>query len=86
MILIITAFIIGFIMDFIWALCVDAVTTKRPLLAANMSVLLYICTIISTVLIIEKYFIAVIAYGTGGWFGTYFLVKLKGKNANPKLH
>lgn len=68
------AFICGFAMDLVWALCVDAVTQRRPLTAANMSILLYLCSVVSTVLIIEKCFIAVAAYVLGGWIGTYLAV------------
>jgi hypothetical protein len=68
------AFLCGFLMDIVWTLCVDAVTCKRPLLAANFSALLYLCTIVSTVLIVEKCFTAVAAYIIGGWLGTYLVV------------
>jgi hypothetical protein len=69
------AFLCGFLMDIVWTLCVDAVTWKKPLAAANFSALLYLCTIVSTVLIVEKCFIAVVAYIVGGWLGTYIVVK-----------
>jgi len=65
------AFLCGFVMDFVWTMCVDAVTCKRPVAAANMSAVLYLCTIVSTVLIVEKCFAAVAAYVVGGWIGTY---------------
>ncbi len=68
------AFLCGFLMDIVWTLCVDAVTSKKPLTAANFSALLYLCTIVSTVLIVEKCFTAVIAYIIGGWIGTYVVV------------
>ncbi len=73
------AFLCGFIMDIVWTLCVDAVTCKRPLTAANFSALLYVCTIVSTVLIVEKCFAAVAAYVVGGWLGTYLVVKRRRK-------
>lgn len=69
------AFLCGFLMDIVWTLCVDAVTCKKPLTAANFSALLYLCTIVSTVLIVEKCFAAVVAYIIGGWIGTYVVVK-----------
>jgi len=72
------AFICGFLMDLVWTLCVNAVTQRRPLLAANMSALLYLCTIVSTVLIVEKCFTAVAAYILGGWLGTYLVVARRG--------
>ena len=69
------AFLCGFLMDVIWTLCVNAVTGKKPLTAANYSALLYLCTIVSTVLIVEKCFTAVAAYIIGGWLGTYVVVQ-----------
>jgi len=68
------AFVAGFAMDLVWTLCVDAVTRRQPLLAANMSAILYLCTIVSTVLVVEKCFTAVAAYILGGWLGTYTIV------------
>jgi len=65
----------GFAMDLVWASCVGAVTQRRPLAAANLSAALYLCTIVSTVLIVEKCFVAVAAYILGGWLGTYVVVK-----------
>jgi len=75
------AFICGFIMDLIWAMCIAAVTQRRPITAANLSALLYLCTIVSTVLIVEKCFMAVAAYIIGGWLGTYLVVRHRGKGA-----
>ncbi len=72
------AFLCGFLMDVIWTLCVNAVTGKKPLTAANYSALLYLCTIVSTVLIVEKCFTAVAAYIIGGWLGTYLVVARRG--------
>ena len=75
MALIVLAFACGFLMDVLWTLCVAAVTNKKPIIAANTSVALYICTLVSTVLIVEKCFIAVAAYMVGGWIGTYIVVR-----------
>lgn len=75
LIVVIFAFLCGFLMDIVWTLCVDAVTCRKPLTAANFSALLYLCTIVSTVLIVEKCFAAVVAYIIGGWIGTYVVVK-----------
>jgi hypothetical protein len=72
--LIALAFLCGFLMDLVWTLCIDAVTRKKPVSAANYSAALYLCTIVSTVLIVEKCFIAVVAYIIGGWIGTYIIV------------
>jgi hypothetical protein len=73
------AFVAGFAMDLVWTLCVDAVTRCRPLVAANLSAVLYLCTIVSTVLIVEKCFTAVAAYILGGWLGTYTVVTRRRK-------
>lgn len=62
-------------MDLVWATCVAAVATKRSVTAANMSVLLYICTFLSTILIVDKNIPACVAYAIGSWLGTYFIVK-----------
>jgi hypothetical protein len=75
MLILLLAFISGFAMDIVWTVCVDAVTQRQPLKAANFSAAMYICTIISTVLIVEKCFIAVAAYIVGGWLGTYMIVR-----------
>jgi hypothetical protein len=69
------AFICGFFMDVLWTLCVAAVTAKKPATAAHFSVALYICTFVSTILIVEKCFAAVAAYVVGGWLGTYITVR-----------
>lgn len=75
------AFVCGFVMDLIWAMCIAAVTQRRPITAANLSALLYLCTIVSTVLIVEKCFTAVAAYIIGGWLGTYLVVKHRSNGA-----
>jgi ABC-type proline/glycine betaine transport system permease subunit len=72
-------------MDVVWTSCVNAVTSRRPLTAANYSALLYFCTIVSTVLIVEKCFAAVAAYIAGGWLGTYIVVSYRGQRpSNPR--
>lgn len=78
MLILLLAFAFGFTMDIVWTLCVDAVTQRQPVKAANFSAALYLCTIVSTVLIVEKCFIAVAAYIIGGWLGTYIVVKRRG--------
>jgi len=74
LIVVVLAFVCGFLMDALWSLCISAVTCKRPLMAANLSAALYVCTIVSTVLIVERCFTAVAAYVIGGWLGTYLVV------------
>jgi hypothetical protein len=79
------AFLCGFLMDIVWTLCVNAVTGRKPLTAANFSALLYLCTIVSTVLIVEKCFLAVATYIIGGWLGTYLVVSYRGhRPSNPR--
>ena len=74
LLVIILAFACGFAMDLVWTLCINAVTQRRPVMAANLSAILYLCTVVSTVLIVEKCVIAVVAYIVGGWVGTYVVV------------
>jgi hypothetical protein len=69
------AFAAGFVVDIVWALWACAVQYRQPCRAANMSVLIYICSVVSTLLIVEKQFLAVFAYLVGGWLGTYLIVK-----------
>ena len=69
------AFCCGFAMDLVWSLGVVAVTKRQPMRAAHLSALMYLCTIVSTVLIVEKCVAAVVAYIVGGWIGTYLVVK-----------
>lgn len=79
------AFACGFAMDLVWTLAVEAVTQRRPMAAANLSAVLYLCTIVSTVLIVEKCFVAVAAYILGGWIGTYIVVAWRGDSgSNPR--
>jgi hypothetical protein len=40
-----------------------------------LAVVLYVCTLFSTVLIVERCVPAVIAYGLGNWAGTYIGVR-----------
>jgi len=71
------AFVCGFALDCVWTRCVDSVQTRWPLSAANMSVLIYLCALVSTVLIVEKAVLACAACALGGWLGTYVAVKRK---------
>jgi hypothetical protein len=74
-IVIAAAFVCGLIYDYVWTRCVDCVQGRRASLAANLGVLLYVCTLLSTVLIVEKCVWAVAAYGVGNWIGVYLAVK-----------
>ena len=79
------AFACGFAMDWVWTCCVNAVMQRRPMAAANLSAVLYLCTIVSTVLIVETCFLAVAAYILGGWIGTYVVVAKRGHSgSNPR--
>jgi len=73
--LIVIAFVCGLLFDILWVACVDAVREKRPLKAANLSVMLYGLTLLATVLVVQQEVAAVVAYGAGNWIGTYFAVK-----------
>ena len=75
MLIIVAAFCTGFALDFFWAWYVGAIQSKKPLLAANLSALLYLCSAVSTILIVAKCIPAVSAYIVGGWIGTYVVVK-----------
>jgi uncharacterized protein YebE (UPF0316 family) len=69
------ALLAGAVLDFTWAMCVESVQRQRAALAANLAVVLYVCTLFSTVLIVGEHVPAVIAYGLGNWIGTYIAVK-----------
>ena len=71
------AFLCGVVLDFVWTKCVDSVQARKPLLAANLSVLIYVCGLVSTVLIVERAVLACTAYAIGGWVGTYLAVNDK---------
>jgi hypothetical protein len=73
--IILLAFISGFLLDVAWAKTVAAVSRQQPFTAANMSVLLYLLTVVSTVLIVEQQFLACAAYMAGNWTGTFSTVK-----------
>lgn len=69
------AFVSGLALDLVWTHCVSDVQAKRPISAANMSVLIYACTLISTVLVIHQDISACAAYAAGSWIGTYLAVR-----------
>ena len=70
------AFCCGFLMDVVW----NRLRQRRDLQEApdgrQLQRLLYLCTVVSTVLIVEKCIAAVAAYIVGGWLGTYLVVAL----------
>jgi len=71
----ILAFISGVLYDAVWTLCVHAVAKHRPFMAANMSVLIFGCTALSTVLIIDSKWVPLVAFVLGSWLGTFATVK-----------
>jgi DNA-directed RNA polymerase subunit N (RpoN/RPB10) len=73
----VAAFLCGFVYDFFWTKTVECVQHKREFAAANLGIILYCCTLMSTVLVVEKCVLAVIAFGIGNWFGVYLAVKRK---------
>ena len=75
MILILIAFICGFIMDVTWARCVSAVANRHPMMAANFSVAIYVCSLVSTIFIVEQNIYAIVSFVLGNWIGTYITVK-----------
>jgi hypothetical protein len=75
--LILIAFLCGLSLDLVWTRCVTDVQAKRSISAANMSVLIYLCTLVSTVLIVDKAVTACIGYAVGSWVGTYIAVRRK---------
>lgn len=75
MILAAIAFIAGFLLDILWVLCIASVQKREALRAANIGAMLYACSVLSTVLIVEQYFMACAAYAVGGWLGTYIGIK-----------
>jgi hypothetical protein len=77
MLRILLAFLCGLFLDLGWTRCVNDVQSNRPIGAANMSVLIYVCTLVSTMLIVDRAVIACIAYALGGWLGTYIAVTRK---------
>ncbi len=71
------AFLAGMALDFVWALCVEAVQKRRATTAANLALIYYALMVVSTLLIVAKCVPAVVAYGLGNWVGTYLAVKWK---------
>jgi len=65
----------GFLYDYVWSRTVECVQHKQAAAAANLGIVLYCCTLLSTVLVVEKCVWAVVAFGVGNWFGIYFAVR-----------
>lgn len=83
MTMIIIGFIIGLLTDWIWTRCIKNVSAHNPFWAANWSVGIYMCGIVSTMLIVEKDIGGILAYLVGGYVGTYLGVKYGGNLTVP---
>ncbi|MGA2059105.1 MAG: hypothetical protein ABSG67_01390 [Thermoguttaceae bacterium] len=75
MILVLLAFVCGVGMDIVWTCCVHSIQARKPIMAANMSVLIFGFALVSTVIVVEKCTLAIVAYAIGNWIGTYITVK-----------
>lgn len=75
MLIIILAFILGVVTDFVWAKYMQSVTVHKAFSAANWSILIYVCGIYYTLLVVEHNIAAILAYLVGGWIGMYCSVK-----------
>lgn len=75
--LVVAAFMVGFLYDVFWSRCVAAVAKHKPISAANYSVCIYLCTLISTLLIVDKAWMPVVAFIVGSWLGTFITVRRK---------
>lgn len=73
--LLLLAFLCGFAMDVVWARTVSAVSARRPLSAANLSVVLYGFNVVTTILIVQECFGPCVAYAIGNWCGIYITVR-----------
>ena len=73
--IIVLAFLCGFSLDLVWTRCIGDVQARRPISAANMSILIYLCTLVSTMLIVDQRIAACTAYAIGGWLGTFSIVR-----------
>lgn len=75
MLIILLAFICGIALDITWTKTVSAVANRQALTAANLSVALYVFTIVATILIVKQCFAACVGYAIGNWVGTYITVR-----------
>lgn len=85
--MIVVAFIIGMLTDWVWTRCIKSVAEKNAFWSANWSIAIYACGIFSTALIVDKNVYGIAAYLIGGYIGTYFGVKYGGETlALPSEH
>jgi len=71
------AVLCGFMLDVVWGRAIIAVQERKAVLAANLSVMIYLCGVFATVLVVQKAVVACCAYALGGWLGTYLVVRRK---------
>ena len=69
------AFGSGFGLNWLWVRCVAEVHARRRFNTANLSVMIYLFTIVSTYLLIEKNIPGVLCYVVGDWLGAYYSVR-----------
>lgn len=77
--MILIAFIVGLATDLFWTKCVHNVAEKNALWAANWSIMIHVCGLFATYLLIDKDYIAIVAYIVGGYLGTFLTVKYGSK-------
>jgi xanthine/uracil permease len=80
LITILIGFLAGMGTDFIWAKYVDTIAQKRAFAAANWSIAIHVCSLVATVLLIDKAYLAIAAYLIGGYIGTFCAVTWGKKN------
>lgn len=71
--------VVGFLCDFFYAKYTQAAAGRRPLDAANWSLLLSFFWLFLTLSVVEKSLIHILSYFVGGYLGTYLGVKKKDK-------
>lgn len=69
-------FLSGIGTDFIWSKYVKAISAHKAFAAANWSIAIHLCSLVATILLIDKAYLAIAAYLVGGYIGTYFAVRL----------
>ena len=76
----IIACLVGFFTDMVWAVWANSVGEKRPIKAANFSVLIYLFGMCYTLFIIDKNLIPILGYVVGGWLGTFLTIRYNKNN------
>lgn len=81
MIMILVAFVVGLITDWVWTKYFRSVSLHNAFSAANWSLGIYLCGVFATYLLVDKEYVAMAGYMIGGYIGTYFAVK----HGEPKM-